>query len=328
MSGPPAGRTVAANGIELHVVEEGEGPVVVLVHGWPELAWSWRHQLPALAAAGYRAVAPDMRGYGRSSCPAAVEAYAIEELCGDVVGLLDALGIERAVVVGHDWGSMVAWNVALRYPERLHGVVGMSVPFLPRPKRPPVANFDAQHPGTFFYISYFQEPGVADADLGRDPRAAVTRVMLALQSGTPDTGFLGADDGRGLLERLPPEPDDMPGWITRQELDVYVEEFTRTGFTGGINWYRNMDGNWERSAHLAGSKVEVPALFVAGADDPVIVAWSPARMEGWLTDPRGVVLVPGAGHWVQQERPGEVNEALLGFFGGLGLAPGPAAPSS
>jgi pimeloyl-ACP methyl ester carboxylesterase len=315
----PAGRSLSVDGIDLHVVEEGEGPAVLLVHGWPELAWSWRHQLPVLAAAGYRAIAPDMRGYGRSSAPAAVDAYGIEELCGDVVGLLDALGIERAVVVGHDWGSMVAWNTALRFPHRLDGVVGMSVPFIPRPKRPPVANFDAQHPGVFFYISYFQEPGVAEADLGRDPRAAVTRTMLALQSGTPDTGFLGADDGRGLLERLPPEPDRLPGWITQPELDVYVEEFTRTGFAGGINWYRNMDPNWERSAHLAGAKVEVPALFVAGADDPVIVAWSPDRMEGWLTDPRGIVLVEGAGHWVQQEKPAAVNDALLAFLGELAL---------
>ncbi|HUO48029.1 MAG TPA: alpha/beta hydrolase, partial [Acidimicrobiales bacterium] len=195
MSTVPSGATVAANGVELHVVEEGDGPAVVLVHGWPELAWSWRHQLPALAAAGYRAIAPDMRGYGRSSVPADIGDYGIEALCGDVVGLLDALDIERAVVVGHDWGSMVAWNTAIRHPARLHGVVGMSVPYIARPARPPVANFDAQHPGVFFYISYFQAPGVAEADLGRDTRAAVTRIMLALQSGAPDTGFLGADDG-------------------------------------------------------------------------------------------------------------------------------------
>ena len=228
-----------------------------------------------------------MRGYGRSSAPADVGAYGLDELCGDVVGLLDALELERAVVVGHDWGSMVAVGSRRSARERLHGVVGMSVPFIPRPKRPPVANFDARHPDVFFYISYFQAPGVADADLGRDPGAAITRTMLALQSGTPDSGFLGSDDGRGLLDRLPPEPRALPGWITEPELDVYVEEFTRTGFTGGINWYRNMDRNWERSAHLADTKVEVPALFVAGADDPVIMAWSPDRMEGWLADPRG-----------------------------------------
>ncbi|HUO49837.1 MAG TPA: alpha/beta hydrolase, partial [Acidimicrobiales bacterium] len=192
-------------------------------------------------------------------------------------------------------------------------------PFIPRPKRPPVANFDAQHPGVFFYISYFQVPGVAEADLGRDARAAVTRIMLALQSGTPDTGFLGADDGRGLLDRLPPAPEQLPAWITQPELDVYVEAFERTGFAGGINWYRNMDANWERSADLADAKVEIPALFVAGADDPVIIAWSPDRMEGWLTDPRGIVLVEGAGHWVQQEKPGEVNEALVAFLDGLAL---------
>jgi len=321
-----AGRMVAANGIDLNVVEEGAGPAVVLLHGFPELAYSWRHQLPSLAAAGYRAIAPDMRGYGRSSCPPVVEDYGIDDLCGDVIGLLDALGIDRAVVVGHDWGSNVAWATALRFPARLHGVVGMSVPFLPRPNRPPVANFAVRHPGTFFYINYFQQPGVADADLGRDPAATLRRIMLAW-SGETDPGVVGPDDGRGLVERLP-DPQHLPSWITQQELDVYVEEFTRTGFTGGINWYRNMDRDWERSAHLAGAKVEVPALFVAGADDPALSAWSPERMEGWLTDPRGVVLVEGAGHWVQQERPAAVDEALLRFLAGLDLGPQPGGSRS
>jgi pimeloyl-ACP methyl ester carboxylesterase len=318
---PLAGRPVRANGIELSVTEAGEGPAVVLLHGFPELAYSWRHQLPALAEAGYRAIAPDMRGYGRSSRPDAITDYDLEHLCGDVIGLLDELGIDRAVVVGHDWGSMVAWGLAVRAPDRLHGVVGMSVPFIPRPSRPPVANFDAQHPDTFFYISYFQQPGVADTDLGRDPAMTVTRVMLALSAGVADSGFLGAADGRGFVERLP-DVGALPAWITQDELDVYIAEFTRTGFTGGINWYRNMDRNWERSAHLADVQVEVPALFVAGADDPVILAWSPDRMEGWLRDPRGTVIVDGAGHWVQQEKPAEVNAALVEFLGGLGLGLG------
>jgi len=309
---------VRANGIDLHVLEAGVGPAVVLLHGFPELAYSWRHQLPALADAGYRAVAPDMRGYGRSSRPEEVSAYGLDDLCGDVVGLLDALAIDKAVVVGHDWGAMVAWGVALRTPGRLHGVVGMSVPFIPRPTRPPVANFEARNPGVFFYISYFQAPGVADADLGADPRTTVTRILTAWAGGSSEGGVLGPDDGRGLVERIP-EPGALPTWITQEELDVYVTEFARTGFTGGINWYRNMDRNWERSAHLAGAKVEVPAFFIAGALDGAIRMWSPERMEGWLLDPRGTVLVEGAGHWVQQEQPAEVNTALVGFLDGLDL---------
>jgi pimeloyl-ACP methyl ester carboxylesterase len=314
----PGRHTVRANGIELHVTEAGEGPAVVLLHGFPELAYSWRHQLSALAGAGYRAIAPDMRGYGRSSRPDAIIEYDLEHLCGDVIGLLDELGVERAAVVGHDWGSMVAWGLAVRTPHRLHGVVGMSVPFIPRPTRPPVANFDARYPDTFSYISYFQEPGVADADLGRDPARTVTRVMSALSAGVADSGFLGPADGRGFVARLP-DVGALPAWITQDELDVYISEFTRTGFTGGINWYRNMDRNWERSAHLADVKVEVPALFIAGAEDPVILAWSPDRMKGWVRDPRGTVVIDGAGHWVQQEKPAEVNAALVEFLGGLSL---------
>ena len=313
-------RTVATNGVELAVTEAGEGFPVLLAHGFPELSYSWRHQLPALAASGYRAVAPDMRGYGRSSRPEAIEDYDIVHLTDDLLGLLDDLGEERAAVVGHDWGAMVAWSLAQRAPDRVAGVVGMSVPFVPRPPAPPVEIMRQVFADTFFYMLYFQEPGVADADLAADP-ARTMRGMLAGLSGAPapdgsDVGAMLADDGRGFAARLP-DPERLPDWIDAAELDHYVAEFTRTGFTGGLNWYRNLDRNWELTAPLADTRIEVPALFVAGSGDPVLAMSPPSAMAGWVTDLRGEVIVEGAGPWVQQEAPDAVNTALVTFLDGL-----------
>jgi pimeloyl-ACP methyl ester carboxylesterase len=307
-------RTLSTNGVDLRVVEEGDGAPVVFAHGWPELSYSWRHQLPAVAAAGYRAVAPDMRGYGGSSRPEPIEDYDIEHLTGDLVGLLDDLDEEKAVFVGHDWGSMVVWQLALLHPERVAGVVGMSVPFLPRAPMPPTELFRAMFGENFFYILYFQEPGVADADLGRDTAMTMRRLLAGLTTG----GMSSEGDDRGFVERLP-EPDRLPDWLTQEELDHYVAEFTRTGFTGGVNWYRNFDRNWRLTAKLEGAKVEAPSLFVGGGLDPVLTLSPPSMMDGWLSDHRGTVIVEGAGHWVQQERPAEVNAALLSFLDQLDL---------
>ena len=318
-----AERTVHANGIDLRVVEAGSGPLVVLCHGFPELSYSWRHQLPALAAAGYHAVAPDMRGYGGTSRPDAVDAYDILDLTGDVLGLMDALDEERAVLVGHDWGAPVVWNLALRAPERVRGVAGMSVPFTPRSHRPPTEIWRAMFADNWFYILYFQEPGVADADLGRDAATTLRRLMCAV-SGIPSAESLslltGPRDGRGMVDRLP-EPDALPAWLSQADLDHYGSVFARTGFTGGLNWYRNFDRNWELTPELSGVRVEVPALFVAGAGDPVLGMAPLDPMREWVTDLRDIVLVPGAGHWVQQEEPEAVNAALLQFLSGLGAQP-------
>jgi pimeloyl-ACP methyl ester carboxylesterase len=308
---------VATNGIDLHVLEAGQGFPVLLLHGFPELSFSWRHQLPALASAGYRAIAPDQRGYGKSSRPSGLTDYDIEHLMGDAVALLDELECERAVVVGHDWGSMVAWTLALRHPDRFAGVVGMSVPFVARGAVPPVQVFRQLFANNFFYIVYFQEPGVADADLGADPAKTMRRFLAGINAGGDPASAavaLSAADGRGFVERLP-EPTQLPGWLTQQELDHYVGEFTRTGFTGGLNWYRNLDRNWDLTADLAGKKVDIPSLFVGGTADPVLFMAPPSVASGWVTDHRGDVLIEGAGHWVQQERPSEVNGALLEFLG-------------
>ena len=308
-------RTVSTNGVELHVLEAGEGFPIVLAHGFPELAYSWRHQIPVLADAGFRVLAPDQRGYGRSTRPDQIEDYDIVHLTDDLLGLLDDIGEEKAIFVGHDWGSMVVWQMSLLHPERVAGVVGMSVPFVPRAPMPPIQLMKAAFGDNFFYILYFQEPGVADADLGRDPRETMTRLLCALtvpEGQQLDASGLSAPEGAGFVERIP-ESKGLPDWLSQAELDHYVEEFSRTGFTGGINWYRNFDRNWELTPQLAGAKVQVPSLFIGGKQDPVLLMTNPEAFVEFLGDHRGNVLVDGGGHWVQQEKPDEVNAALIEF---------------
>jgi pimeloyl-ACP methyl ester carboxylesterase len=239
------------------------------------------------------------------------------------VALVDDLGEERAVFVGHDWGSNVVWALAQLHPDRVAGVVGMSVPFLTRPAFPPIQLLRQLLGDAFFYILYFQEPGVADAELGSRPATVLRRMLAGAIVGEDaplDPSDMLADDGRGFVDRFP-EPEALPDWLTQAELDHYVEEFTRTGFTGGLNWYRNLDRNWELTEALAGGHVTVPSLFIGGALDPVLVMTPPAVMDGFLDDHRGTVLVEGAGHWVQQEKPAEVNAALLGFLADVRPAP-------
>ena len=292
-------RRIAANGIELEALDEGEGPLVVLCHGFPELAYSWRRQVPALAAAGYRVLAPDMRGYGGSSAPAEVEAYDVISLCGDMCGLLDALGEQEALFVGHDWGAWLVWQLAVLHPERVRAVAGLSVPFVPRSPAPPVPIM-RRHLGEDFYIVWFQEPGVADAALAGDVRRTLTTSRQWTEQ--------WAEEKR---------PARRPEWLSEEELEVYIEAFERTGFTGGLNWYRNMDRNWELTASVAERRVEQPALFLTGEHDPVRRFMPAEAMRGWVTDLREEVVVPDAGHWVQQQAPEAVNDALLRFLGEL-----------
>jgi pimeloyl-ACP methyl ester carboxylesterase len=293
-------RQVPVNGIELHVADLGSGPPVVLCHGFPELWYSWRHQLPALAGAGYRAIALDMRGFGESSIPANVDAYDVLTLCDDLLGLLDHFGEKRAVFVGHDWGAGVVWQLAVVHPDRVAAVVGMSVPFAPRPSRP-VVSVLREAIGEGFYIVWFQRPGVADAAFSRDVR----RTLTTRKPWGP---------------RWPraEEPPTRPPWLTEHDLRVYVEAFERTGFTGALNYYRNLDRNWELTAEFAEFRVERPALFITGSRDPVSSFLPAEAMDRWVTDLREKVVLDGAGHWIQQERPSEVNEALLRFLASVG----------
>jgi pimeloyl-ACP methyl ester carboxylesterase len=288
-----AERSVDTNGVRLRVIEAGErgAPVIVLAHGFPELAYSWRHQIPVLAEAGYHVLAPDQRGYGGSSRPDAVEDYDIHALTADLVGLLDDVGAEQAVFIGHDWGAMVVWHAALLHPDRVRAVAGLSVPPIPRARSRPTDRWREKF-GEDFYMLRFQEPGVADAEMAADV-AATMRGMFA-----------------GLIEGDAPLPD----WISADEFDYYVTEFGRTGFTGALNWYRNYDRNWASTPHLAGAQTTVPALFVGGTADPIGVTMNPARAREVAAGPYTEEWVDGAGHWVQQERPGDVNRILLAFL--------------
>ena len=318
----PKESVVAANGIELAVTQMGEGPLVVLCHGWPESAFSWRHQLPALAAAGFRAVAPDMRGYGRTSAPEAADQYTLFHLVGDVVGLVHALGERRTVVVGHDWGAAVAWACALLRPDMVRAVAALSVPHRPRGPAPPLSMLRAAGLENFYWL-YFQTPGVAEAELERDVDDSLRRIYCGLAAGPRDGAHkhpLDLPPGSGFLDLFAPPPA-LPDWLPEEALAVFAAQFRRTGFRGGLNWYRNIDRNWELTAPWHGAAIEVPALFVAGSRDAVIRGAmgerALAQMDAAVPGLRRKVIVDGAGHWIQQERPDEVNAELLGFLRAL-----------
>jgi len=310
-------RSIKANGISMHIAEAGEGPLVLLLHGFPELWYSWRHQLPALADAGYYAVAPDVRGYGRTDAPPVVESYNMLNHTADIVGILDALGERTAVVVGHDWGAPIAWHCALLYPERFPAVVALSVPYIPRASAPPTQLLKQVFADTFFYILYFQEPGVAEAELEADVARSL-RLLLYNASGDGPRGAglaRKAKDAK-FLDGMQ-EPDRLPSWLTKADLDYFTSEFERTGFRGGLNRYRNMDRDWEELPQLAGAKVQQPALFITGDRDPVLTFTSSDAMKVSVPDLRDVLILEGCGHWTQQERPADVSAAIVGFLGGV-----------
>jgi epoxide hydrolase A/B len=316
-------RTIEANGIRMHLAEEGSGPLVVLCHGFPESWYSWRHQLPALAAAGFHAVAPDMRGYGATDAPEEIGRYTLLHLVGDVIGILDALGAKTAVVVGHDWGAPVAWHAALLRPDRFRGVVGLSVPYRPRGTAPPTSLMP-QTDDAMFYQLYFQAPGIAEAELAHDVRGTIRRLLYSfsgegfpsVSARSPFGGAMVAKRG-GVLDGTV-APDVLPGWISEADIDVFAGEFAHTGFRGGLNWYRNIDRNWELLASYADARVTVPALYIAG-DRDLVVAFPGmdqliANLSRFVPDLRGTSILPGCGHWTQQERPGEVTDAILSFL--------------
>ncbi|MFJ3949250.1 alpha/beta fold hydrolase [Streptomyces libani] len=302
----PKHRHVSANDITMHCTEQGEGPLVLLLHGFPETSYSWRHQLQPLAEAGYRVVAPDQRGYGSTDCPEGVDNYTILHLVGDVVGLIHALGEKHAVVVGHDWGAAIAWHTALLRPDIVRGVAGVSVPPMPRGPVPPMSDARERF-GEDFYQVYFQQPQAAEAELAKDIPTTFRKVL----AGTP-TGE-GSFLGRFAV------PESLPGWLTEADLATFTGQFATTGFTGGLNWYRNLDRNWELTAAWQDAPIVPPALYVIGEHDFVRSVCPPDMLENpaLVPDLRAVVDVPDSGHWTQQERPAEVNKALLDFLNGL-----------
>jgi pimeloyl-ACP methyl ester carboxylesterase len=304
-------RTIKTNGINMHIAEAGEGPLVLLLHGWPESWYSWRHQLPALAAAGYHAVAPDVRGYGQSDKPLPIEAYS---MLADYLGLLDALGEQTAVVAGHDWGAPMAWDSAALHPDRYRAVVGMSVPHLGRGPMPPTQRFKTAFGENWFYILYFQAPGVAEAEFEAD----IPKTMRTILAGVP--GFDTAapvvrqkKKGDKFLAGIN-APEKLPDWLTEADVAFFAGEFKRSGFRGGLNRYRNMDRDWEELPELATAKIEQPALFITGENDPVRAFVPADGMKRLVPGLKDMIVMPGAGHWIQQERAAEVNDALLEFL--------------
>ena len=309
-------RYVKTRGLRMHIAEAGEGPLVVLLHGFPECWYSWRHQLTALASAGYHAVAPDQRGYCRTGGPQAADQYTMLHLTGDVIALLDALGEARAVVAGHDWGAPVAWHAALLRPDRVRGVIGLSVPYRPRGSSPPIAALRSSV-GDGFYMIYFQQPGVADAELARDLRQTFTRVLYGASGGAPAVVPI-VPPGAGFLDICAEPPaSGLPAWLTSADIDAFAAEYRDSGFTGPLSWYRNLDRNWELTAAWQHAPIGAPALFLAGDRDPVLAFVSTDGLETFLPKLSKSVLLPGADHWIQQERPAEVSAAMLEFLAAL-----------
>lgn len=312
-------KTIETRGIRLRVMVEGSGPLCVLVHGWPESWYSWRHQIDPLVEAGYRVAAMDARGYGGSDKPHAIEAYDMVEMTDDVVGVIDALaGPEgEAILIGHDWGAPIVWVTSIRYPKRIRAVIGMSVPHLGRGERPTIETFRAVYKDKFFYQLYFQEPGVAEEELEADIPTTLRKVYFNAS---------GAEDAKMLAKKGPEakflegmiDPNPLPEWLPKEDLDYYVEQFRSSGFRGPLNRYRNQERDHANLPELSQLQITQPALFIAGDRDPVL-RFMPGmsladRCDPWYKDLRGKVLIPGAGHWVQQEAPGPVNEAMLKFL--------------
>ena len=312
-------RRVETNGISLNIAEQGEGPLVLMLHGFPESWYSWRHQFSALAEAGYHAVAPDMRGYGDSDKPFEIEAYNQVEVVNDIIGLIPALGYETAVVFGHDWGAPTAWSCALNHPDKVSAVGALSVPFRPRGDSPPLATLKAIFKDRFFYQLYFQEPGKAETELEKDP-ALTIRKFYHMASGEMNTSLLGEKPADAdLLSDLPDPGTEMGPWISEEDVSFYANEFRQSGFRGPLSYYRNMDLTWELTKDSP-RQISQPALFVAGERDGVILMAADAlkELDKHVTDLRVNKLIPKIGHWTQQEAPDEVNQALIQFLEEIG----------
>ena len=312
-------RRVETNGISLNIAEQGEGPLILMLHGFPESWYSWRHQFSALAEAGYHAVAPDMRGYGESDKPFEIEAYNQVEVVNDIIGLIPALGYETAVVFGHDWGAPTAWSCALNHPDKVSAVGALSVPFRPRGDSPPLATLKAIFKDRFFYQLYFQEPGKAEAELEKDP-ALTIRKFYHMASGEMNTSLLSEKPADAdLLSDLPDPGTEMGHWISEEDVSFYANQFKQSGFRGPLSYYRNMDLTWELTKDSP-RQISQPALFIAGERDGVILMAADAlkELDKHVTDLKVNKLIPKIGHWTQQEAPDEVNQALIQFLEEIG----------
>jgi len=311
------------NGITMHYVEQGEGIPIVLCHGFPHLWFSWHHQIVALAEAGWRVIAPDMRGMGQTDSPEDVEAYGVDPIVNDLLGLLDHLGVERAVFAGLDFGAFAIYDLALRAPERVIALIGLENPAAPHnPDVPPLTEYAEQAKEHFLHIEYFREPGPADRDLNAAPREFLHKVFYALSGDYPMIEVFKNPPGITYLEALPQNPPPLPWpWLSALEMEFFVSEYSRTGFTGGLNYYRSMDIKWAQRKPYENVQSPVPAFFIGSEHDIDLEAFHGddplALMRAQFPDLREVVMIPGAGHLVQLEKPSEVNEAMLRFLASL-----------
>jgi pimeloyl-ACP methyl ester carboxylesterase len=318
-------KTTKVNTIDMRYAEIGSGPLVLFCHGWPESWYSWRHQLTGVSAAGFRCVAPDMRGYGGTQAPEPIDQYTLYHLVGDMAELVKALSKEnggetRAVIVGHDWGAPVAWHAALWRPDLFPAVCAMSVPYAP-PGYVDVLSALEKLGINDFYLQYFQKPGVPEAELQQDIRGALRRIYFTAAGDFTEKGKGFARLGDGPLLANTVDPPTLPSWLSEADLDYYAQEFSRTGFRGGLNWYRNLKRNWELGGPWRGQPIRQPSLFIAGSRDGVLrFPAAQAQLDAFpktLPGIRGSHILDGAGHWVQQERPAEVNKLLIDFLKGL-----------
>ncbi|WP_030729607.1 alpha/beta fold hydrolase [Streptomyces sp. NRRL F-2890] len=310
----PVHRVVEVPGDRIHCVEQGSGPLVLLVHGFPESWYSWRHQLPALADAGYRAVAIDVRGYGRSSAPAGVDAYRMLAHVADNTGVVAALGERTAVIVGHDWGSRIAADSALLRPDVFTAVGMLSVAYSPHGGPRPSEVFASMGGEEEFYVSYFQRPGRAEAEIEPDVRGWLAGMYTGLSGEENHGGLFFVPPGARMADRFPAGP--LPAWLSEADLDVFAGEFERTGFTGALNRYRNMDRDWEDLAAWRGMPITQPSLFIGGAAD-ASTTWLSDAIDAFPTTLPGLVsshLLPDTGHWVQQEQPERVSGLLVDWL--------------
>ena len=311
-------RYVESNGITMRIAEAGSGPAVLMAHGFPESWYSWRHQIKALADAGYHAIAPDMRGYGLSDAPTDPEAYLLDTLAGDIVGILDALNIDKAHMVGHDWGSPVASRTVVRYPERFLSLALLSVPYGPRSPVAPMSAMRERVGDNFFYMTYHNEPGgVAEAEYNANTREFLFAIYQSPTSprNPPEVTDPKRSAG-GWLPRLG-TPLGLPNWLSDDDLDYYVKQFSRNGFRGGVNYYRNFDRNWAAAAEIKDPVVRVPTLFIAGTQDMVIAGANEGQLKARMSPVAPeltLTLLPEFGHWIQQEAPMATNDAMLKFY--------------
>ena len=308
----PQPQFVATNGLEMAVYEQGEGPAVLFLHGFPELAFSWRHQLPALADAGFRAIAPDLRGYGRTGGPDDVDAYDLQHLIGDVIGLMDALGLETATFVGHDWGALLMWHLAMLHPERIDRLVGLNIPHTPRPPADPVAIFRSRF-GDDFYIVNFNDSDEADRAFAANPGRLFTNLVRKNQ--LPRAAFEQLPDDMKVLSLLRVFERDDPGGepiLDQHELDYFVDAFDKSGFTKPINWYRNFARNWQAFENVDYT-IRIPTLFIAASNELVVGPEHVEAIKGLVPDLTVHTLNP-CGHWSQQEHPDEVNRLIVDWL--------------